>query len=401
MTDQESRKERVKILIVDDQPDNLLSAEAVLESLGEEIVTAQSGRDALRRLLKDDFGVIVLDVMMPDMDGLETAALIRSRDRSRDTPIIFLTALGKSEEYLFQGYDVGAVDYLFKPIVPQVLRAKASVFVELYRKRRLLEARNAALESAIARREQAEEEIRVLNQHLERRVMDLSDVNRELEAFSYSVSHDLRSPLSRIAGFSQALVESYSEVLDDQGRLYLERIHSSSQRVCELVDELLNLARLSRAPLRREQVDLSAMALAIGAEMAAREPGRQVRLDVSEGIVASGDPVLLKLTLQNLLENAWKFTRQREQACIEFGVINHQGVPAYYVRDDGAGFDMSKSARLFQPFQRLHSEAEFQGTGIGLATVDRIVKRHGGRVWAEGIPQGGATFYFTLQRQGN
>ena len=296
---------------------------------------------------------------------------------------------------------MGAVDYLFKPIVPQVLRAKASVFVELYRKRRLLEARNAALESAIARREQAEEEIRVLNQHLERRVMDLSDVNRELEAFSYSVSHDLRSPLSRIAGFSQALVESYSEVLDDQGRLYLERIHSSSQRVCELVDELLNLARLSRAPLRREQVDLSAMALAIGAEMAAREPGRQVRLDVSEGIVASGDPVLLKLTLQNLLENAWKFTRQREQACIEFGVINHQGVPAYYVRDDGAGFDMSKSARLFQPFQRLHSEAEFQGTGIGLATVDRIVKRHGGRVWAEGIPQGGATFYFTLQRQGN
>ena len=392
--------ERAKILIVDDQPDNLLSAEAVLESLGEEIVLAQSGREALKKLLKDDFAVIVLDVMMPGMDGIETATLIRSRERSQCTPIIFLTALGRSEEYLFRGYDVGAVDYLTKPVVPQVLRAKVAVFVELEKKRRQLELRTRDLEREIELRERAEREVQKLNGHLERRVQELSDVNRELEAFSYSVSHDLRAPLSRIAGFSQALLESYAGQLDDTGRLYLDRIHASSQRVCELVDELLNLARLSRTELRRQPIDLSTMARGILSEIVAREPDRRVEFLMRDGISAVGDPVLVKVVLQNLLENAWKFTRQKEGGCIEFGEIDHWEIPAYYVRDDGAGFDMKQSGKLFQPFQRLHAESEFHGTGIGLATVDRIVKRHGGRVWAESAVDRGATFYFTLQAQG-
>ena len=392
--------ERAKILIVDDQPDNLLSAEAVLESLGEEIVLAQSGREALKKLLKDDFAVIVLDVMMPGMDGIETATLIRSRERSQCTPIIFLTALGRSEEYLFRGYDVGAVDYLTKPVVPQVLRAKVAVFVELEKKRRQLELRNRELEREIELRERAEREVQKLNGHLERRVQELSDVNRELEAFSYSVSHDLRAPLSRIAGFSQALLESYGGQLDDTGRLYLDRIYASSQRVCELVDELLNLARLSRTELRRQPIDLSTMARGILSEIVAREPDRRVEFVLRDGISAVGDPVLVKVMLQNLLENAWKFTRQKEGACIEFGEIDHWEIPAYFVRDDGAGFDMKQSGKLFQPFQRLHAESEFHGTGIGLATVDRIVKRHGGRVWAESAVDRGATFYFTLQAQG-
>ena len=194
--------EPVKILLVDDQPDNLLSAGAVLESLGEEIVKADSGREALRQLLENDFAVIVLDVMMPEMDGFETAALIRERERSRHTPIIFLTALGRGEEHIRRGYTLGAVDYMTKPFAPEILRAKVGVFVELHRKTELLrrqslelERRNAELREAVERSARAEEEIKALNRHLERRIAELNDVNRELETFSYTVSHDLRGPL--------------------------------------------------------------------------------------------------------------------------------------------------------------------------------------------------------------
>src|SRR5580704_8374977 len=190
--------EPVKILLVDDQADNLLSAGAVLETLGEEVVKAESGREALRHLLDSDFAVIVLDVMMPEMDGFETAALIRQRERSRHTPIIFLTALGRSEEHIKQGYTLGAVDYLGKPFVPEILRTKVSVFVELHRKSgllahqsKLLERQNAELQEAIDRSRRAEEEIKALNHHLERRIAELNDLNREMETFSYTVSHDL------------------------------------------------------------------------------------------------------------------------------------------------------------------------------------------------------------------
>lgn len=395
--------ERVKILVVDDQPDNLLSAEAVLESLGEEIVTASSGREALLHLLDSDFGVILLDVMMPGMDGFETATLIRQRERSRYTPIIFLTALGKTEEHLFHGYDVGAVDYLFKPIVPAVLRSKVAVFVELSRKstqvRRSAEAlaaRNAELENALAQVRKAEREIQALNGHLERRIQELSAVNRELEAFSYSVSHDLRAPLNRIAGFSRAISEMYSGKLDEKGSLYLERIRNASERMCVLVDDLLNLARLTRAEMHHQPVNLSAIVEAITAELEAREPQRRVTFTIAPDVVVDGDEALLRVALVNLLENAWKFTRNHASALIEFGVQREGRSAVYFVRDDGAGFDMASSGRLFTAFERLHAASDFEGTGIGLATVARIVLRHGGQVWAKGGVEQGATFYFTL-----
>ena len=376
---------------MDDQPDNLLSAEAVLESLGEEIVKARSGREALRHLLDHDFAVILLDVMMPCMDGFETATLIRQRDRSRHTPIIFLTALGKSEEHLFRGYDVGAVDYLFKPIVPEVLRSKVAVFAELHRKSRLLqrhfdllEKRNIELERALAGLEKADKEIHRLNEHLERRIQELDLVNKELEAFSYSVSHDLRAPLTRIAGFSQALQESYADKLDDTGRLHLERVNTAARRMSQLVDDLLNFSRVTRLELRREPVDLSALARSIAAELESRDPARKAAFSITDGLTAVGDQGLLRAALFNLLENAWKFTRRREDPCIEFGARIENGIMVFFVRDNGAGFDPEQTHKLFSPFQRLHPSSEFEGTGIGLATADRIIRRHGGRIWAEG-----------------
>jgi two-component system sensor histidine kinase/response regulator len=398
--------EPVKILLVDDQPDNLLSAEAVLEILGEEIVKAESGREALRQLLEHDFAVIVLDVMMPDMDGFETAALIRERERSRHTPIIFLTALGRGEEHIRRGYNVGAVDYLTKPFVPEILRTKVSVFVELHRKTALLryqshqlERQNSELQEAIQRSWRAEEEIKALNRHLERRIGELDDLNRELETFSYTVSHDLRGPLSRISGFSRALLESHRDQLDDQGRLYLNRIEHSARRMNELVEDLLSLSRVTRVEMTRQIVDLSGIVRAIAAELMAREPARAVEFVVADGLHAWGDPDLLRAALLNLLENSWKFTRKHARARIEFGAMESPRGHTYFLRDDGAGFEMAQAGRLFNPFQRLHKDSDFEGTGIGLATVERIVRRHGGHIWAEGLTESGAVFYFTLSQE--
>jgi signal transduction histidine kinase len=397
---------KVKILLVDDQPENRLSAEAILESLGQEIVHAQSGRDALRHLLAEDFACILLDVMMPDMDGFETASLIRQRERSRTTPIIFLTALGRSEEHLFRGYDVGAVDYLIKPIVPDVLRSKVAVFVELARKNALLTQhagllakKNLELERANTELRTAEQEITRLNQHLERRVVQLSELNRDLDSFSHTVSHDLRAPLIRIDGFCRAIEESYQEKLDDEGRLYLARVRSSSQRMCQLIDDLLSFSRAARAELRPEQVDLSLMVRGLADELKARDPGRHVEFAIVGGVWATGDASLLRVLLVNLLENAWKFTRKTEHPKIEFGVAQQGGSRTFFIRDDGAGFDSAYAHKLFRPFERLHPNVEFEGTGIGLATVQRIAERHGGKVWAEGTVNRGATFYFTLDRQ--
>ncbi len=407
MTSSAPALEPVKILLVDDSPDNLLSAGAVLESLGQEVIMAESGREALRHLLDHDFAVILLDVMMPEMDGFETAALVRQRERSRLTPIIFLTALGRSEEHMRRGYDLGAVDYMSKPFVPEILRSKVSVFVELHRKSALLaqqsallESRNEELQRAINRSWQAEEEIKALNRHLERQLDELNQVNRELEAFSYSVSHDLRGPLSRIAGFSKALLDFHASQLDEEGRIFLHRIDNSARRMCDLVEDLLNFSRLTRVEMREQELDMSALISSLAADLTSRDPDRVADFDITPAILVWCDPILMRAAIMNLLENSWKFTRKHATTRIQFGEMTGPDGPVYFLRDDGAGFDMADAARLFSPFQRLHKASEFEGTGIGLATVERIIRRHGGRIWAEGEIEHGATFYFTLPRRG-
>jgi len=246
----------------------------------------------------------------------------------------------------------------------------------------------------------AQEEIRRFSAELERRVeartRELWAVNKELETFAYSVSHDLRAPLRSIDGFSQALLEDYGGQLDAAGRGYLQRVRAASQRMGQLIDDLLKLSRLTRSEMRREQVDLSALAREIAAEVQATQPGRAVEFVIRPGVVVDGDPRLLRVMLENLLDNAWKFTSKHERSRIELGVIQDEGQTVYFVRDDGAGFDMTYADKLFGAFQRLHAVTEFEGNGIGLATVQRIIHRHGGRVWAEGAVERGATFFFTL-----
>lgn len=235
-----------------------------------------------------------------------------------------------------------------------------------------------------------------LEQRVGERTAELESANRELEAFSYSVSHDLRAPLRSIDGFSQALLEDYQDKLDDEGQNHLQRVRSATQRMAQLIDDMLDLSRVTRAEINREQIDLSALARSLPAELQKAEPGREVEFVIADGLVANGDARLLRIVLENLFRNAWKFTGKHQRAKIEFAVTQNNGNSAYYVRDDGAGFDMAYANKLFGAFQRLHAMSEFNGTGIGLATVQRIIRRHGGRVWAEGEVEKGATFYFTL-----
>ena len=383
--------EQVNVLMVDDQPENLVALEAMLEPLGQNLIAAHSGRDALRSLLTVDAAVVLLDVRMPDMDGFETAELIRSRERTRDTPIIFLTAADRDETLALRGYAVGAVDYLTKPVVPELVRSKVAVFVELAKKSQLLRRQADQLrESEQAARELAEARA-VL-------VEDLEQKTREMETFSYAVSHDLRAPLRRIDGFSRALLELEADRLDGDSARYLRNIRQATGDMSELIDGMLALARVARADLRLRPVDLSAVADTVASQLREAEPERRVDLVIRPQVQGTGDPQLLRVVLQNLLENAWKFTRARPEPRIEFGTFNPHSDPTYFVRDNGVGFDTSYADRLFKPFQRLHSSQEFEGTGIGLATVHRIIQRHGGRVWADSTPGEGATFSFTLGR---
>jgi PAS domain S-box-containing protein len=235
-----------------------------------------------------------------------------------------------------------------------------------------------------------------LEQRVEERTAELERANKELEAFSYSVSHDLRTPLRAIDGFSQALLEDYTEQLDATGRDYLARVRAGAQRMGQLIDDLLKLARVSRATLNQELINLSTIAEDIVSSLRTDNPGRDIDVRITSELYAAGDARLIRIVLENLLNNAWKYTGKREHAIVEFGMRNHNGEACYFVQDNGAGFDMTYASKLFGAFQRLHDNKEFPGTGVGLATVQRIIHRHSGQIWAEATVGKGAVFYFSL-----
>ncbi len=253
----------------------------------------------------------------------------------------------------------------------------------------------------ITAQRKAEAEVRRLNANLEarveRRTADLALANKNLEAFSYSVSHDLRAPLRALSGYSEALLEDYSDHLDETGRGYAERIQAASERMATLIDDLLQLARVSRSQMHIRPVNLSAEVTGVVKEFQSADPGRRIRISIQEGVQATADRGLIRTVVQNLVENAWKFTARQENPTIEFGSTpDGKAEICCFVRDNGAGFDPAHAAKLFEPFQRLHADTDFAGTGIGLASAQRIIQRHGGRIWAESEVGGGATFFFTL-----
>ena len=366
------------ILIVDD--DKLVALRSVLEPLGENIVEARSGADALRHLLKEDYAVILLDVRMPIMNGFETAELIRQRPSSELTPIIFVTALDRVETDMGRGYELGAVDFVFSPIVPAILRAKVQVFVELYRSQHELKRYRKQLQSLVQERTAA-----------------LTAINRELDAFSYFLSHDVRAPLITLDGLTKSLLDSARDKLDPDGHDQILRMRRACQQIGELFDGMQLLFSITRGDMRREEIDVTRLASEIVNQFRANEPGRKVEVRIAEHLRIMGDSHMVEIPLRNLISNAWKFTREEgDEAVIEIGKETVNGEARIFIRDNGVGFDMIYAHRLFGAFQRLHSQSQFAGEGIGLASAQRIVNRHGGRIWAEGALGEGATFYFVL-----
>jgi two-component system NtrC family sensor kinase len=383
-----------KVLAVDDSPTYLHAIAETLRAEGYDVVLANSGEEALALLSVQPVDCVLLDLMMPGIGGEETCRRVKNAPSVRDTPLIMLTAL-EDREAMIRGLGAGADDFIAKSSDLAVLKAR--VLAQIRRKQ--FEDENRHIREQLLRKEHEASEARASRALAEMRARLLEDLehkNRELEAFSYSVSHDLRAPLRAIDGFSQVLLEDYCDKLDEGGQGHLRRIRAASQRMGHLIDAMLSLARITRADLQREPVDLAVVATAVAAQLRATQPEREVEFIIPKTLEVVGDPHLLRALLENLLGNAWKFTRARSPAIIELGVLGREDPPVYVVRDNGAGFDMAYASKLFAPFQRLHAASDFAGTGIGLATVKRIVDRHGGRVWAEGVVDRGATVHFTL-----
>jgi signal transduction histidine kinase len=380
----------VNILLVDDEPRNLDVLEAVLQNADYRFVRATSAEEALKALITSDFAALVLDIRMPGTSGIELAQMIKQRKKTQHLPIIFLTAYYREDEHVMQGYGAGAVDYLSKPCNPDILRSKVAVFVDLFRK-------NRALEAEIAERTQGEQRIRELNEQLAQRVSDLAAANTELEAFSYSVSHDLRAPLRQVAGFVGRMQKLNREGVDHSAaEQYLPLIQHSVTRMGRLIDDLLEFSRIGRAELHCQNVSLRSL---LEQTLQAAEPDvaeRPIHWTIDPLPEVRGDAAMLRQVFANLIDNAVKFARTRDPAEIEVGTQAAESEHIVFVRDNGVGFDPQYAHKLFGVFQRLHSAAEFDGTGIGLATVRRIIERHGGRTWAEGALGQGATICFSL-----
>jgi two-component system NtrC family sensor kinase len=383
-----------RILAVDDSLTYLHALAFALRDEGYDVVLAHSGEEAIELLAVQSVDCILLDLLMPGIGGKESCRRIKASPTLRNTPLIMLTAV-EDRRTLIEGLGMGADDYIAKSSEFDVLRARIQAQI----RRKQFEDENRRIREQLLRSELAAAEGRAARELAEAKaglVEELEYKNQELEAFSYSVSHDLRAPLRAIDGFSQALLEDYTERLDETGRNYLSRIRAGAQRMGQLIDDMLLLSRVGRAQLERESVDLSGMAQAVTDELRRQDPDRRVVLEIQPELVTRADRGLMRVLLDNLLGNAWKFTARTADVRIDFKMQEHETGKVFLVQDNGAGFDMAHAGTLFQPFQRLHAVADFPGSGIGLATVRRIVDRHGGRIWAEGTVGHGATVFFTI-----
>jgi two-component system sensor histidine kinase/response regulator len=371
------------ILLVDDRPDKLLALEAILARLNANLVKARSGKEALRLLLQQDFAVILLDVSMPGMDGFETAAMIRQRPRTEHTPIIFITAIGNTRDHIAQGYSLRAVDYLNTPIVPDVLRTKVSVFVDLHRQTELIR--------------QQSQQVNELNRALEERIRALTSANQELEAFNYSIAHDLRAPLRSMGGFARALVEDESSAMSESGRDYARRILRSAEYMDKLLLGMLTYSRLARSELPPHVVDLeeiTAETLAL-VEREVRERSVKVEILSPLGRVLA-HPVTMRQILANLIGNSLKFTAPDRAPLLRLFTTRAPGFVRLWIEDNGIGIAPQFHERIFGLFQRLHDSQTYPGTGIGLALVRKGAERMGGRAGVESELGQGSRFWVEL-----
>ncbi|TGK24624.1 hybrid sensor histidine kinase/response regulator [Leptospira yasudae] len=366
---------RPKILIVDDKPENLVALETVLKDLDVDLIKAFSGNDALKETLHHEFALALLDIQMPEMDGYELASILREESKTARLPFIFISAVYTDNFNVFKGYEKGAFSFITKPFQPEMLINKVKFFVDKHVQ---------------------EIELHELNESLRKKNLELEYSNRELDAFCYSVSHDLKAPLRAISGYTNILKEDYREKLDGEGEKILDVVIDNSVKMSKLIDSLLLLSRLGKKDMRKTPIVMNDLLRIVLKDFQEEMKNEKLRIETSDLPPAMGDPELLKQVLINLISNAIKYSSKRTDPRVEIGSVPNENECVYYVKDNGAGFNMQYASKLFGVFQRLHENEEFEGIGIGLAIVQRVILRHGGRVWAEGKTNEGAAFYFAL-----
>ncbi|HZV68388.1 MAG TPA: response regulator [Saprospiraceae bacterium] len=408
-----------KILIVDDREDNLLSIQTILEPDGYQIVKATSGRDALKILLSQfDFALILMDVQMPNLNGFETASMIYEREKLRHIPIIFITAHDYSDENIFKGYSSGAVDYIFKPINPDYLKAKVSVFVDLYRKthqlisqEQKLIAINKSLEVEINEHKISEEKVKALNLELLKNIDKLEAANKDLDRFAFMASHDLQEPLRKILTFSERLNTKYGDKLDEEAKRYLSRIRIATERLQILIKDIMTFAKISIEKTAFEKSDLNNLVNEVVSDMEATIKEKNANIIIEQLPSLYVNPHLIRPLFYNLIHNALKYAKADVLPEIKIycdilsGSNNGSiGVDPYcriFVEDNGIGFDQKYSEQIFEMFKRLHHQDEYEGTGIGLAFCKKIVEQHEGFISARSELNQGATFIVSLPTRMN
>lgn len=393
-----------KVLLVDDRDENLFALETILKDENYTLIKAHSGKEALSYLLKDlDFHLIIMDVLMPGMNGFETAALIYNREKLKNIPIIFLTAMD-IEGNIYKGYKAGAIDYISKPIIPELLKVKVRAFVELSEKNRelikqekKLRAANRKLEWEIAERKLSEAKVKALNEDLAKKLEQL----QSLDSFNYSISHDLMSPLNSITGLAGLLQTMYPEKIDKEVLEIVNHIMGSVDRMSKLIKDLLSFSRQANAEITKVEVNMKDLVNEVMQDISLSMPVSDTEIVIQDLPAAYCDNNMLKQVWTNLISNAVKYSQKKPSPKIEIGGTQENGRFVYFVKDNGAGFNMANYNKLFSIFQRLHHENEFNGTGIGLAVVKRIIERHDGTIWAESEVGKGSNFYFTLKGKDN
>ena len=405
-----------KILLVDDRDDNLLSIETILEPDGYRFSKANSGREALKILLKEfDFALILMDVKMPNMNGFETAALIYEREKLKHIPIIFITANNYGDENIFKGYRAGAVDYIYKPVNPDLLRAKVSVFVDLYKKNHRLLAQeqklvaiNKNLENEINERKASEAHAKELNRQLLENITLLEAANKDLDRFAFMASHDLQEPLRKIRTFSDRLFLKYKDVLDQEGKTNIARIQKASERMQLLINDILTFSKLSVEDGMFVQSDLNKLVGEVIIDMEEEINEKNAKISVNDLPSMFVNPGLIRPLFHNLISNALKYSKKNIEPIITIhsevspslnGSGTREGNTKYcriFIEDNGIGFDQKYSEQIFGMFKRLHLNTEFEGTGIGLALCKKIVEKHNGYISARSKINEGSTFIISL-----
>lgn len=407
-----------KILLVDDREDNLMSIEAILGTDGYSFVKANSGRQALKILLTEfDFALILMDVKMPNLNGFETAELIYEREKLKHIPIIFITANNFGDENIFKGYRSGAVDYIYKPINPELLRAKVSVFVDLYKKNhKLLQQEqtlkniNKSLESEINERKASEEKVNELNHKLLQNIERLESANKELDRFAFMASHDLQEPLRKIITFSDRLSSKYTGKLDEEADMYINRIQSAAERMRALIKDILALSKIVADKNSFIETNLNTLINEVISEMdmGIKEKDAKILVEKLPSLVIN--PVLMRSLFQNLISNSLKYSKKNIKPIIRISSEisfekskNEKNIKEKYCRihvtDNGIGFDQKDSEQIFSIFKRLHFNNEFEGTGIGLAICKKITEQHNGFISARSKVDEGSTFIVSLPVQ--